>query len=397
MPFRTMISGRLEPISRMSGMGPSGSALGGVAGEGCGKLVEVIFEMTRDHPLGDLRDGHLASRRVEASPVAGGLIQLGPPPAPAFDPGGDPRFKLGDRQGPVPADDGDPAFVGGDPPERFGARLRGDDPLDLAEPIGEHLHEVGQDLGRAPGRLRSVIEALGKGPRTAGSQCRCQALEAGFGSHQSTVDLVVVHESQFGTRAWDRGATAAASTAPPSFILRFGILGRVTTDPLAIEPMTADDWPDVRRIYTEGIETGGATLEREAPDWDHFDRSHPAECRLVARDRDAGAIVGWTALGGYSARKVYSGVAWESVYVGADARGRGVGRALLEALIEASEAAGYWTLFAGVLAENAGSLALHERVGFRRIGVQRRLGQDALGRWRDVVLLERRSRVVGLD
>jgi len=163
---------------------------------------------------------------------------------------------------------------------------------------------------------------------------------------------------------------------------------------MRIDPMTPADWPAVRQIYAEGIATGDATLEREAPDWSHFDRSHPAECRLVARSGPDG-VVGWTALGGYSGRKVYSGVAWESVYVAESARGGGVGRSLLEALIAASEAAGYWTLLAGVLAENVGSLALHERVGFRRIGVQRRLGQDARGRWRDVVLLERRSPVVG--
>jgi phosphinothricin acetyltransferase len=165
---------------------------------------------------------------------------------------------------------------------------------------------------------------------------------------------------------------------------------------ISIVPMTADDWPDVRRIYAEGIATGDATLERETPDWAHFDHSHPTECRFVARDAN-GATIGWTALGGYSSRKVYQGVAWESVYVAADARGGGVGRALLEALIPASEAAGYWTLFAGVLAENAGSLALHERVGFRRVGVQQRMGQDAHGRWRDVVLFERRSALVGID
>ena len=163
-----------------------------------------------------------------------------------------------------------------------------------------------------------------------------------------------------------------------------------------IQAMTVDDWLDVRRIYSEGIATGDATLEREAPDWGHFDRSHPTECRFVARD-DSGAVVGWTALGGYSARKVYGGVAWESVYVAEGARGAGVGRALLAALLPASETAGYWTLLAGVLAGNAPSLALHERVGFRRIGVQRRLGQDASGRWRDVVLLERRSTVSGVD
>jgi phosphinothricin acetyltransferase len=164
---------------------------------------------------------------------------------------------------------------------------------------------------------------------------------------------------------------------------------------ITIQPMTVEDWPAVRRIYAEGIATGDATLERETPDWNHFDHSHPPECRLVARD-GAGVVVGWTALGGYSARKVYSGVAWESVYVGAEARGLGVGRSLLEALIPAAEASGFWTLLAGVLAENGPSLGLHERVGFRRIGVQRRLGRDARGNWRDVVLLERRSETVGI-
>lgn len=159
--------------------------------------------------------------------------------------------------------------------------------------------------------------------------------------------------------------------------------------------MTAADWPTVRRIYTEGIATGDATLEREAPDWNHFDHSHPLDCRLVALDGTGGPVVGWTALGHYSARKVYSGVVWESVYVASEARGRGVGRALLEALIPASEASGFWTLLAGVLVDNSASLALHEAVGFRRVGLQRGMGQDARGRWRDVVLLERRSETVG--
>lgn len=170
-----------------------------------------------------------------------------------------------------------------------------------------------------------------------------------------------------------------------------------------IEPMTPGDWPAVHRIYVQGIATGNATLEREAPDWDHFDRSHRQDCRLVARDREGGPdgpdgpVLGWVAVSAVSARRVYRGVAWESVYVEVSARGRGVGRALLEALIAETEAAGLWTLQAGVLADNLASLALHERVGFRRVGVQRRLGQDRTGRWRDVVLLERRSATVGLD
>lgn len=161
--------------------------------------------------------------------------------------------------------------------------------------------------------------------------------------------------------------------------------------------MSADDWPDVRRIYAEGIATADSSLELEAPDWNHFDRSHRHDCRLVAREQAGGTVLGWTALTAYSSRRAYSGVAWESIYVGADVRGGGVGRALLEAVIPASEAVGLWTLLAGVLADNVASLSLHETVGFRRVGVQYRMSQDATGRWRDVVLLQRRSTVVGAD
>jgi L-amino acid N-acyltransferase YncA len=166
--------------------------------------------------------------------------------------------------------------------------------------------------------------------------------------------------------------------------------------PVRIEPMTAADSSAVIRIYAEGIATLNASLEREAPDWEQFDRTHRAACRFVARDVASGDVRGWTALGSYSPRAVYRGVAWESVYVGAQARGQGVGRALLAALIPASEAAGIWTLLAAVLADNAASLSLHDRVGFRHVGVQHGMGQDAAGRWRDVVLLERRSTTVGV-
>ncbi len=159
--------------------------------------------------------------------------------------------------------------------------------------------------------------------------------------------------------------------------------------------MEPADWPAVHRIYADGIATGDATLEREAPDWDHFDRSHKRDCRLVARLAAGGPAVGWVALTAYSARRVYSGVAWESVYVAQAERGHGIGRALLEALVPASEAAGFWTLMAGVMVENEASLALHGRCGFERVGVMRGMGRDASGRWRDVVLMERRSGRVG--
>ncbi len=162
---------------------------------------------------------------------------------------------------------------------------------------------------------------------------------------------------------------------------------------IVVDPMTVDDAADVIDIYAQGIATGTATLDGAAPDWRRWHATHRRECRFVARLR--GEVVGWTALSSWSSRDVYAGVAWESVYVAEPARGRGVGRALLETLIPASEAAGVWTLMAGVQSENLASLALHERVGFRRIGVQERVGRDPTGRWRDVVLLERRSPSVG--
>jgi L-amino acid N-acyltransferase YncA len=160
-------------------------------------------------------------------------------------------------------------------------------------------------------------------------------------------------------------------------------------DEVTIEPMTPDDWPAVEHIYAAGIATGNATLEREVPTWDRFDAGHRVDGRFVAR-RPARSVVGWVAMSPYSSRTVYAGVAWESVYVAPDAQGNGIGRRLLERLIEHADGAGIWTLCAGVLADNAASLAVHERVGFRVIGTQRRLGQDRTGRWRDVVLLERR-------
>lgn len=163
---------------------------------------------------------------------------------------------------------------------------------------------------------------------------------------------------------------------------------------LVIRAMRDVDWPAVATIYGEGIATNDATLEREVPPWAAWDAGHRAECRFVAT-RD-GEILGWIAISDYSSRDVYRGVAWESVYVTERARGTGVGHALLAHLIAASEAAGIWTLLAGIQIENVASLALHERAGFRRIGVQERVGRDPTGRWRDVVLLERRSSTVGL-
>jgi L-amino acid N-acyltransferase YncA len=164
---------------------------------------------------------------------------------------------------------------------------------------------------------------------------------------------------------------------------------------IRVEQMRPGDAEAVLRIYGEGIATGNATLDTTVPTWEAWDAAHRRDCRFVARIE--GQLVGWTALSAYSSREVYAGVAWESVYVAAAARGQGVGAALLTRLVPASERAGVWTLMAGIQVENAASLRLHERTGFRRIGVQKRVGRDGEGRWRDVVLLERRSEAIGRE
>jgi L-amino acid N-acyltransferase YncA len=167
--------------------------------------------------------------------------------------------------------------------------------------------------------------------------------------------------------------------------------------------MPPDLWPAVRQIYAEGIATGNATFETELPDWHKWDSSHRKDCRLVAVETGNKElpvsfakikVLGWAALSSASTRHVYRGVAEVSVYVASAARGKGIGKELLEALILESELNGIWTLQAGIFPENKASAALHRSCGFREIGIRRKIG--ALGNtWRDVLLLERRSSKVG--
>jgi L-amino acid N-acyltransferase YncA len=163
---------------------------------------------------------------------------------------------------------------------------------------------------------------------------------------------------------------------------------------VSITAMTADDWPAVARIFEQGIATGNATFEHEVPSWERWSAARVPEPRLVARY--AGGVIGWAALSPTSSRAVYRGVGAVSIYVAPAHSGRGIGRALLEELVRTSGHAGFWTLQAGIFPENAASIALHESCGFRLLGTHERLGQMPDGRWRDVVLYERRSQTVGV-
>jgi len=161
-----------------------------------------------------------------------------------------------------------------------------------------------------------------------------------------------------------------------------------------IRKLEPTDWDAVSEIYAEGIATRNATFENEVPSWESWNGGHISDCRFVAEVD--GTVRGWAALSPVSDRCVYGGVAEVSVYVAASSRGHGLGLKLLSQVVRASEDAGFWTLQAGLFAENAGSLKLHERAGFRLVGVRERLGKLD-GRWRDVLLLERRSEQTGVD
>ncbi len=167
---------------------------------------------------------------------------------------------------------------------------------------------------------------------------------------------------------------------------------------MVVEPLAREHWRAVERIYQEGIATGHATFDPSPPSPEDFFATRLPEHRFVAME--SAHLVGWVAATRVSPRVAYAGVLEESVYVAAEARGRGVGRVLLASLIESTERAGVWTLQASVFPENEPSLLLHEGLGFRRIGVRERIAKmtygPLAGRWRDTVLLERRSPVAGL-
>jgi L-amino acid N-acyltransferase YncA len=169
------------------------------------------------------------------------------------------------------------------------------------------------------------------------------------------------------------------------------LMGVREAPPVTVEPLRPEHWEEVARIYADGIATGNATFETDVPSWESWDRSHLPEHRLVATQE--GRVVGWVAVSPVSDRCVYGGVVENSVYVDESLRGRGIGRRLLDALVESTEAAGIWTIQTGIFPENVESVRLHERVGFEVVGTRKRLGK-LNGTWRDVLLMERRSPVV---
>ena len=187
-------------------------------------------------------------------------------------------------------------------------------------------------------------------------------------------------------------------------------------DAVVLRPMAPEDWPEVAEIYRQGIASGDATFETRVPDWESWDAARSPDCRIVAEAGGAGVagarandrtgrelaarrarVVAFAALSPVSNRPVYAGVREVMVYVAERARGRGVGGRLLARVVKETEACGIWTLQAGIFPENAASIRIFERAGFEILGTHRRLGRFHDGRWRDVILMERRSEVAGVD
>jgi phosphinothricin acetyltransferase len=162
-----------------------------------------------------------------------------------------------------------------------------------------------------------------------------------------------------------------------------------------IRSMNEKDWPSVSEIYRQGIETGKATFQSDIPAYDEWDTTHIRECRFVAVVD--GKVTGWVALSKISSRCVYGGVAEVSIYIAENHREEGIGRQLLKYLITESERAGFWMLQSGIMEDNAASIRLHECCGFRMVGCREKIGKDVSGKWRNNVLMEKRSHTVGID
>ena len=232
--------------------------------------------------------------------------------------------------------------------------------------------------------LKSFDRAIALDPEFKQTYVERAALHERLGDTASAShDLRLAYESQTPSAPSDVSSSIMSSSKPA--VARTGV---------TIEPMTADDWPDVSSIFLEGIATGVATFETLPPSWEAFDRDHLPFCRLVARH--GGQVAGWAALSRRSRRSAYAGVAELSIYVAAWARAKGVGSALIQAAITESERYGIWTLQGSIMADNIASLKMVETAGFRQVGYREKIGKQG-GKWRDTILVERRSKTVGVD
>ena len=160
----------------------------------------------------------------------------------------------------------------------------------------------------------------------------------------------------------------------------------------SIDTMKEADWNQVSDIYLDRIKTGIATFQSDIPSWDEWDKSHIRHCRVVARAGDV--ILGWAAFSPTSSRCVYAGVAEVSIYINKEYKNQGIGKALLTELIIQSEEEGFWTLQSGIIKENSSSIELHKKCGFRVLGIREKVGRMNNGEWHDVVLMERRSKLI---
>ena len=164
-----------------------------------------------------------------------------------------------------------------------------------------------------------------------------------------------------------------------------------------IEEMKESDWEEVLKIYLEGINTGIATFQNSAPNFEDWNNGHVKSCRLVAKSNDKVFVFGFAVLSPTSSRPVYSGVAEVSIYIGKNHRGLGIGQSLMMSLIKLSEENNFWTLQSGIIRENISSIRLHKKCGFREIGIREKVAKMDTGKWHDTVLMERRSKIVGIN
>lgn len=162
-----------------------------------------------------------------------------------------------------------------------------------------------------------------------------------------------------------------------------------------IEEINSSHWEQIKSIYLEGIKTEIATFQTEAPTWENWDNGHLDSCRLAAISE--GEVLGWVALSPTSTRSCYAGVVEVSIYISGKYKGKGIGTALLEEVIRQSEENGIWSLYCSIIRENVASLKLHKKCGFREIGIREKIAKMDNGKWHDVVLFERRSKVTGVS